>query len=170
MGFFKGVKSAASVVFGARTLKQQASYVREDMARFKQDLSVANPLKKQSERRVDEWKTFINRHGINTSQLKNQYRVRRGISALLLMVLFICFYFIVVRGHYNVGTACFLIAGLLYFRNNFRLYQIRHRQLCTMSSFLKQANVAFRECLPLKLPNTWQVLDEAEGSSAEVSE
>ena len=158
MSFFKGLKSAVGFALGGRTLKKQASFIKEDVSRFKADLSVAK-LKKSSQARADEWQSFIDTHGITTAQLRNQYRARRGIAALLLIALIICLYFIVVRGHYSVGLACFIIAGLLYFRNNFRLYQIRHRQLCSIKDFLNQAKSSFKECLPLKLSDDWQVLD-----------
>ena len=158
MGFFNGLKSAIVFVSGGRTLKKQASFIKEDMSRFKSDLSAVK-MKKSSEARNDEWQTFIETHGITTVQLKGQYRARRGVAALLLFALVICLYFIVVRGLISVGWACFIIAGLLYFRNNFRLYQIRHRQLCSIKAFLKQAKTSFKECLPLKLPDDWQEVD-----------
>lgn len=159
MGLFKGLKLAVGFALGGRTLKKQARFIKEDVFRFKADLSVAK-RKKPSQAQADEWQSFVDRHGITSQALKNQYRVRRGIAALLLMALISCCYCIVVRGHVSVGLACFVIAGLFYFRNNFRLYQIRHQQLCTITVFLKQARISFKECLPLALPDDWQLSDK----------
>jgi len=158
MSFFTRLKSATGFVLGRRTLKKQVTYIKSDISRFKRDMPMSH-LKKSSKATVDQWETFIKKHKITTKQLKHQYGNRRIVASLLLILLIIVLYVMVVSEQYSVGLVCFLILSLLYLRNSFRLYQIRHRKLCTTQHFLKQVRSIFKECLPLKLPENWCGLD-----------
>ena len=53
-----------------------------------------------------------------------------------------------------------IIAGIFYFRNVFRLYQIRHRELCKPHHFLSKVCRSFKEIFPLVLPESWKAFDE----------
>jgi hypothetical protein len=161
---FSGLKTVGGFVLGGRALKKQAEFIKEDVSRFKSDLAISK-LTKNTQARVDEWDSFVIAHGINAQKLKKQYRVRRALAVLLMIALIVCLYFIVVCEHYSVGVACLLISGLLYFQNNFRLYQIRHRQLCPILVFVKHAMSSFKECLPLQLSDDWCVSDKETGQN-----
>ena len=70
----------------------------------------------------------------------------------------LCLMFISLFNHYNAGIGGLFIFGLLYFRNAFRLYQIRHHQFCKIRVFLTALKSSFKEILPLSLPKAWQAI------------
>lgn len=162
----KGFKASIGLIFGVRAIKQQKRYMQTDLAHLKKDFLEKSKFT-NNKFLIDDWENFINQHHITTAQLKQQYRKRQYFAIFLLVAGIFLLYYLIVEGHVNVSVAGLLIIGLLYFHNNFRLYQIRCRHLCSITYFLNQARKNFHVFLPLNLPANWQVLDESAVQTSE---
>ena len=158
MRFFSAIKSALSLISGGSALKKQADFVKSDVSHFKSDFSAVSSAKVS--KKADRWQLFVEAHELTTQNIKAQYRARRHIAGLLICALFVCLYIVTIDACYSIGFACLTVIVLLYVQNVFRLYQIRHRELCTIKHFLCAAKYHFYEFLPLALPSDWQVLDD----------
>ena len=67
---------------------------------------------------------------------------------------------------YNGKQFGTLISGVWYLTQGLRLYQIRHRTLCSLRAYLVHAVRSPKEFLPLGIPRDWTPLSkEADGES-----
>lgn len=157
MSLWKKVGGAFSTLSGAKTIKKQATYIKDDLKQFKTDLNFKG-APQQAKRRVDHWNEVVIANGITRKMLTGQYARRRVVAFLILLVMLLGLAVVVVSRDYVIGVPALVVATLLYVKNALRLYQIRHRDLCTFRYFLRAVRNTVSELLPRPLPTGWDVM------------
>lgn len=157
MGMWKKIGGVFSTLSGVRTVKKQARYLKDDLKQIKSDFTL-NEAARNTKRRVDHWNEVIKANRITRKMLTTQYARRRFVAFLILAVMLAGLGVVVALHDYGIGIPALVVATLLYIKNGLRLYQIRHRYLCTARHFLRAVRTSLYEILPLALPEDWDVI------------
>lgn len=156
---FKNTKNFLSIITGFSLFKKQANYIKNDFSGMYQDIH-ANKRLNKPEISIDTWNAVIINEGVTEKAIRTQYQGRRIIALILLAGVFICLYVTIVDAVYITGSAVSLVLLVLYFKNVFRLFQIRQRDLCKVRHYLAAAKKSFQELLPVPLPKNWVIMNE----------
>lgn len=118
------------------------------------------------DRRSESWEAAIKRLRPTTTAIRKQVAYRQ-VAALALVLLAASSIYGVVAAHAWIpGLFGTLISGVWYLTQGLRLYQIRHRTLCSLHAYLGHAVRSPKEFLPLGIPRDWTPLSkEADGES-----
>ncbi len=165
MGF---IKSTLGHLTGAKVFSRQTSYIKDDFSGVisgLKDIHAKVMSKDKAEKKVktvDLWNTVVLNYGINDTMMKSQYLKRRIVSYLLLCTFFTSIYFVIVDSQVFIGLPAVCVSLIFYMSNGLRLYQIRQRELCPWSKYFFAIKTAFKELLPLSLPDDWQLMQTSE--------
>ncbi len=151
-------KNTLHFATGAQLLKRQFRYTRNDLATLAADANKVRERIKADKKPIDEWDKFVLSKGVKADALILQYRNRRLFAFLLLGALFYSAYFFIFGQNEVPGLVGSLISAVYYFKNTFRLYQIRYCELCSVKAYLKAIKKTFKEGLPLSLPKNWHLM------------
>lgn len=169
MSFKRICKNTLHFVTGTRLLQKQFQYTKTDLVGFATNAKNIRARLKKAKGHCDEWNNFVLEKGITASSLMMQYRKRRLLGFILLFAAFYSLYFLIYDHYIAPGLAGALISMTYYLKNTLRLYQIRHRHLCSFIVYLKAIQKTFKEGLPLALPKNWCLMSiKSQGKSHDV--
>lgn len=103
------------------------------------------------------WHEAIARYGVTYEAIEKQVNLRQTSAYVCLVFMLFAIYGFVAWGTYLPSMGCFTLALIYYAQAALRLYQIRHRKLCSFFEFVAQVSRKPSEALPLGLPDGWKL-------------
>lgn len=103
----------------------------------------------------EEWDQAVVRMGATEVSIRRQVAYRQIIALFCLLLGASSLYHLVTNSALVLGVLGFTLSALWYLTQVLRLFQIRNRMLCSLSTYLAAAKRAPINILPLGIPADW---------------